>query len=157
MFIVFCGGSKEGGGAVLTQFLSFSCSFHVAEFLLNNRLASPSGKSWIRHCHWRIKGGAGMPSHGRMTPPMGVLDPPQHECVNTSPHPESTQKQWRIQDFPEGGANSQIECANLLFYNSFCLKLHENERIWTPRGRASLAPPRRSATEKVSAINQSVS
>ena len=33
--------------------------------------------------------------------------------------------QWRIQDFPQGGANSQ-KC----YYSSiFCRKLHENERI----------------------------
>ena len=25
---------------------------------------------------------------------------------------------------------------------TFCRKLHENERIWTPRGLASLVPPR---------------
>ena len=42
---------------------------------------------------------------------------------------------WRIQDFPERGANSQSGCANLL------LKLHENERIWTLLGGASLALP----------------
>ena len=38
-----------------------------------------------------------------------------------------------------GGANSQ----NCYYFSHFCQKLHENERIWTPRGggRASLAPP----------------
>ena len=39
------------------------------------------------------------------------------------------------------GANSQSGCANLFF----CRKLHENERIWTPRGArvpsAPLDPP----------------
>ena len=45
--------------------------------------------------------------------------------------------QWRIQDFPEGGANSQSGCANLLF----CRKLHENERTWTV-GRVPGAPLR---------------
>ena len=48
--------------------------------------------------------------------------------------------QWRIQNFPEGGANSQSGCANLFFGR----KLHENERIWTPGGggeaRARLRP-----------------
>ena len=34
--------------------------------------------------------------------------------------------------FLRGGANSQCACANLLFYNFFCKKLHENERICTP-------------------------
>ena len=41
-----------------------------------------------------------------------------------------------------GGANSQ-KC---YYFSIFCRKLHENERIWTPRGgRASLAPPLGSA------------
>ena len=41
-------------------------------------------------------------------------------------------KQWRIQDFPEGGRE----------HAKFSRKLHEIERIWTPRGgRASLTPP----------------
>ena len=43
---------------------------------------------------------------------------------------ESTQ--WRIQDFLRGGANSQ-KC---YYFSIFCQKLHENERIWTPRGGA---------------------
>ena len=44
--------------------------------------------------------------------------------------------------FPRGGANSQ-KC---YYFSIFCRKLHENERIWTPRGgRASLAPPLGSA------------
>ena len=38
--------------------------------------------------------------------------------------------QWRIQDFSEGRINSQSVCANLFFG----CKLHENERIWIPRG-----------------------
>ena len=43
---------------------------------------------------------------------------------------------------PGGGANSQ-KC---YYFSTFCRKLHENERIWTPRGgRASLAPPLGSA------------
>ena len=47
--------------------------------------------------------------------------------------------QWRIQDFPRGGANSQ-KC---YYFSIFCRKLHENERIWTPRGGACVpgAPP----------------
>ena len=43
---------------------------------------------------------------------------------------------------PGGGANSQ-KC---YYFSIFCPKLHENERIWTPRGGgASLAPPLGSA------------
>ena len=37
---------------------------------------------------------------------------------------------------PGGCANSQ----NCYYFSNFCRKLHENERIWTPRERASLAP-----------------
>ena len=58
---------------------------------------------------------------------------------------------WRVKNvhcsggsriFPGGGANSQ-KC---YYFSIFCRKLHENERIWTPRGgRASLAPPLGSA------------
>ena len=45
---------------------------------------------------------------------------------------------------PGGGANSQ-KC---YYFSIFCRKLHENERIWTPRGgRASLAPPLGSAND----------
>ena len=46
-------------------------------------------------------------------------------------------RQWRIQDFPRGGANSQ-KC---YYFSIFCQKLHENERIWTPGGvRVPRAP-----------------
>ena len=38
--------------------------------------------------------------------------------------------------FPRGCANSQ----NCYYFSNFCRKLHENERIWTPVWRASLAP-----------------
>ena len=38
---------------------------------------------------------------------------------------------------PGGCANSQ----NCYYFSNFCRKLHENERIWTPRSGASLAPP----------------
>ena len=39
---------------------------------------------------------------------------------------------------PGGGANSQ----NCYYFSHFCRKLHENERIWTPRGvRVPSAPP----------------
>ena len=34
--------------------------------------------------------------------------------------------------FPRGGANSQ----KYYYFSIFCRKLHENERIWTPRGGA---------------------
>ena len=47
--------------------------------------------------------------------------------------------QWRIQDFPEGGAWTLQGGRE---HAKFSRKLHEIERIWTPRGgRASLTPP----------------
>ena len=42
---------------------------------------------------------------------------------------------WAVADpgfSPGGGANSQ----NCYYFSHFCRKLHENERIWTPRGAA---------------------
>ena len=42
--------------------------------------------------------------------------------------------QWRIQDFPDEGAPTYK-------FVKFFQKLYEIERIWTPRGRSSLAPP----------------
>ena len=53
--------------------------------------------------------------------------------------------QWRIQDFPEGGASNHSQGGRE--HAKFSVrKLHEIERIWTPRGgRASLTPPPRSA------------
>ena len=54
-----------------------------------------------------------------------------------------TPSQWRIQDFPEGGAWTLQGGRE---HAKFSRKLHEIERIWTPRGgRASLTPPPRSA------------
>ena len=55
--------------------------------------------------------------------------------------------QWQIQDFPRGGG-----CANFqkcYYFSNICRKLHENERIWTPRGgahpwRPPLDPPMQS-------------
>ena len=51
--------------------------------------------------------------------------------------------QWRIQDFPEGGAWTLQGGRE---HAKFSRKLHEIERIWTPRGgHASLMSPPRSA------------
>ena len=62
--------------------------------------------------------------------------------------PQAYRIQWRIQDFPRGGANSQ-KC---YYFSIFCRKLHENERIWTPGGgarpwRPPLDPPMGSTLE----------
>ena len=58
--------------------------------------------------------------------------------------------QWRIQDFPKGGAWTLQGGGGAWTHNfaEFSQKLHEIERIWMPRGggRASLTPPLRSAT-----------
>ena len=42
-------------------------------------------------------------------------------------------RQWRIQDFSQGGSANSQKC---YYFSIFCRKLHENERIWTPRGGA---------------------
>ena len=54
-------------------------------------------------------------------------------------------KQWRIQDFPEGGHQPQRGGANILF-DRFSQKLHENEKKLT--GGGIPAPPARSANVK---------
>ena len=46
--------------------------------------------------------------------------------------------------FPKGCANSQIGIILPIFYR----KLHENERIWTPRGRVPDAPLRSANADK---------
>ena len=47
--------------------------------------------------------------------------------------------QWRIQDFSQGGAPTP---KSVIIFQFFGRKLHENERIWTPRGaRVPGAPP----------------
>ena len=49
--------------------------------------------------------------------------------------------QWQIQDFPEGGGGRRpLSVIWQLIGNIFFQKLHKNERNWTERGRASLAP-----------------
>ena len=45
--------------------------------------------------------------------------------------------QWRIQDFPEGGAPTP-KSANI--FQFFSRKLHANERIWTSGGHVPGAP-----------------
>ena len=47
--------------------------------------------------------------------------------------------QWRIQDFPGGGGVSAPTHKSTIIFQSFCRKLHENERIWT-EGRVPGAP-----------------
>ena len=58
-------------------------------------------------------------------------------------------KQWRIQDFPQGGVDlvgGRVLPRRLRFENFVC----QNERIWTlGGGRAPGTPPSRSANAKV--------
>ena len=53
-----------------------------------------------------------------------------------------TTDQWRIQDFPEGGAWTLQGGRE---HAKFSRKLHEIERIWTPRGGVRPSRPPRSA------------
>ena len=48
-------------------------------------------------------------------------------------------RQWRIQDFPRGEGAPTSKVGVLTYF--FGRKLHENERIRSPRGGTSLAPP----------------
>ena len=43
--------------------------------------------------------------------------------------------QWRIQDFPQGGAPT---AKSAIIFQFFCRKLHENERIWNPGGEMKM-------------------
>ena len=54
-------------------------------------------------------------------------------CLEKQHHDqlEVNANQWRIQDFPEGGAPTP---KNAIIFQFFYRKLHENERIWTPGG-----------------------
>ena len=47
-------------------------------------------------------------------------------------------QQWRIQDFPEGGAPTP---KSVIIFQLFCRKLHENVKKNLDSRRASLAPP----------------
>ena len=73
----------------------------------------------------------------------------QHKitCLCNEPCKEMTSQnictaggvQWRILDFPGGGANYTSGCANLFFWpKTACMKKKE---FWPPGGRTSLAPP----------------
>ena len=59
--------------------------------------------------------------------------------------------QWRIQDFPKEGAPTPRGGAPTYEFAKFSQKLHEIERIWTPRGGGARPsrPPLRSATGNV--------
>ena len=50
--------------------------------------------------------------------------------------------QWRIQDFPDGGAPTPERGAPTYYLTNFSQKLHENEENLTPEGGARVpAPP----------------
>ena len=68
-----------------------------------------------------------------------ILTAPRSSSLQPEFDTNKTRKQWRIQDFPEGGAWTLQGGRE---HAKFSRKLHEIERIWTPRGgRASLTPP----------------
>ena len=56
---------------------------------------------------------------------------------------DNNQVQWQIQDFPWGMPTPEVGVLTYFFGQ----KLHENERIWTPRGAHIPGAPLRSATE----------
>ena len=66
---------------------------------------------------------------------------------------EAGTEQWRIQDFPEEGALTPNGGVPTYYLANFSRKLHENEEIWGQGGRASLAPPLRSATAECGYVN----
>ena len=49
--------------------------------------------------------------------------------------------QWRIQDFPQGGAPTPKFAIIFQIFAESCMKIYENERIFTRGGHASLVPP----------------
>ena len=51
--------------------------------------------------------------------------------------PSMHHRQWRIQDFPQGGAPTP---KSAIIFQFFGQKLHENERIWTPGGGGGARP-----------------
>ena len=54
----------------------------------------------------------------------------------------TTPIQWRIQDFPDGGASISKVGLQPIIWPKFPRKLHENKRIWTQGRRGtSLVPP----------------
>ena len=57
-------------------------------------------------------------------------------------HLPTVSLQWRIQDFPQGGAPTP---KSAIIFQFFSQKLRENERIWTPRGARVPGAPLRSA------------
>ena len=82
----------------------------------------------------------GSPSQAGLRQPRLTSSSVMVPCLEKQHHDqlEVNANQWRIQDFPEGAAPTP---KNAIIFQFFCRKLHENERIWTPGGRASLAPP----------------
>ena len=57
-------------------------------------------------------------------------------CLSVASLSKSYRQQWRIQDFPDGGAPTPRWGHQPTILPNFYRKLHENERIWTPRGGA---------------------
>ena len=95
------------------------------------------------------------PTNSSSPPPASCSPPPSiaPDCMGS---PSQGLHQWRIQDFPEGGAPTPEGGAPTYYLANFSRKLHENKEILGPRGgRASLAPPPRSANVHTSMLSQS--
>ena len=119
------------------------CSLKVRKFSGGSRISrggganSPGGGANIRNCQIFRKHCMKSKEFG---PPGGGARP------SRPPLDSANGNQWRIQDFPEDQAPTPQGGAPTYEIAKFSEKLHEIERIWTPRGgRASLAPPLRSA------------
>ena len=66
--------------------------------------------------------------------------------MTTTPSFNSCQ-QWRTQEFPKGGGGVPILVGGGKFVIIFAENCEEKTN-WTERGRASLSPPSRSATDE---------
>ena len=109
-------------GILLMLFQSLVCEFLILSFSKLNEqktVSNPVKVSYVLFVHV----------------------PQDHKKGHTSPCLFDIQ--WRIQDFPDGGRQSQRWGSQPIIWPNVARKLHENERNWTQRGRehASLAPP----------------
>ena len=83
---------------------------------------------------------------------MKVIDDGDDKLLEMLLEPMSIQ--WRIQDFPDGGAPTPEGGAPTYYLTNFSQKLHENEENLTQRGGARVpAPPPRSANAIITETN----
>ena len=93
-------------------------------------------------------------------PPWDLITPPPHLRIGHSTPPPPPPGTWPLHrpppprtwslpvadpGFSPGGCANSQKC---YYFSNICQKLHENERIWTPRGGAyPWCPPLRSAND----------